>query len=652
MTASLKGALHLVENFGLHVFPLSKNSKIPIRNLKWREVSTNDHAQVRAWALAHPGCNFAVDCEKSGITVIDIDRKKDSNGFDSIRKLIEEHGSLPPTLSVDTPSNGRHVFYKGLTKTSQSLMGKGIDTRSKGGYVVAPGSRIGEKSYRILKSHLEIAKAPKWIGSLLQAEKREKNPVGEGEIVEGERNGRLTSLAGSARSQGCGDQEILALLLTANEERVRPPLPRHEIETIVKSVLRYPVEHAKTLSDLEAEVMEKDIPFLFSGADVTPSSRLRIPWVAEGRYAKGYLTVCVAKGGVGKTLFMFSDLLGISAGRDLLGYGAKIEKTNTWLHSTEDSRMDLERRLLAARQAHGISAEDASGFYLSSGRDMGFNLAFMEKGKVVKNLVDIEVIKKTIRRNSIGLFAIDPFSGAHGLDENSNAHMVFVKNILNEIAEETGCAVIAVHHARKSSSDGVEASRGASALTDGARTVLMFSEFTKEDGERFGVDHPEKYTRVSFVKSNNASMEKCKTIFFEKKSLEIPEIGETAAAVPFVPETHSLVAGEKEKSEDAAKVIGLRNDLTIDDLKGAIDDSLSGVKETMAWNQAVKLIRDATGFDQEGISLKAIELRIRRMIDKGGGVLDTGHVCLKQSRERNKSLVIFPSKGVEPLWDG
>jgi putative DNA primase/helicase len=59
------------------------------------------------------------------------------------------------------------------------------------------------------------------------------------EFLEGERNTKLTSLAGRLRYSGLGEEAIFAVLMAENEERCVPPLDESELQTIARSVSRY-----------------------------------------------------------------------------------------------------------------------------------------------------------------------------------------------------------------------------------------------------------------------------------------------------------------------------------------------------------------------------------------------------------------------------
>ena len=408
---------------------------------------------------------------------------------------------------------------------------------------------------------------------------------------------------------------------------------------------------------------------------------LKIPWVAEGRYARGYLTVGIAKGGVGKTMLLFTDLIGISLGEDLLNFGTKIEKSNTWLHSTEDDDVDLKRRAIGAALAHELEVKDLGGFFLSSGRKKNLKIAIMANNQPIANTPHINAIKKTIKDNKIGVFVLDPFSGCHGLSENDNTHMVMVKDILNDIAEECRCSVVVVHHSRKKNGKGgheVEDARGASALTDGARTVLVFNEMTEEEGTKLSVKNYTRFVQINFVKSNNAPPELTRPIWFEKKSFQDKQVGTVGAAVAWSPLCNELVEDDNGRETSKNDIIDSGNSGGGDDwldlsplplpegdsasellqgekaplasealpedpdkiaravLHDAIDDGLTGLNKMVAADEVAKRLKKHLPTDT---SLESIRISLLRRT-KNGRVIDTKTIKIKRARDGIR-LVVF-----------
>ena len=77
---------------------------------------------------------------------------------------------LPRTFSVSTPSGGLHLYFTApknapLGNTAGKL-GKHVDTRGIGGYVVGPGSVCSGRFY-VVVDHAPIAPLPTWITELL-----------------------------------------------------------------------------------------------------------------------------------------------------------------------------------------------------------------------------------------------------------------------------------------------------------------------------------------------------------------------------------------------------------------------------------------------------------------------------------------------------
>jgi len=81
------------------------------------------------------------------------------NGIQTWHDLCQKHGIKGTTLLVNTPSGGRHLYYKTgrgdfKVKNSVNKLGPGIDVRAMGGYVLVPPSMIGGKPYTWVKNRM------------------------------------------------------------------------------------------------------------------------------------------------------------------------------------------------------------------------------------------------------------------------------------------------------------------------------------------------------------------------------------------------------------------------------------------------------------------------------------------------------------------
>lgn len=98
-----------------------------------------DPDQIRTWWTAYPNAMIGLNCGKSGIFAVDID-KKNVNGLDTYSKWdINDSAGLQSI----TPSGGMHIIFKGTGKTSTNAK-TGIDTRGEGGFIILPPSKILE----------------------------------------------------------------------------------------------------------------------------------------------------------------------------------------------------------------------------------------------------------------------------------------------------------------------------------------------------------------------------------------------------------------------------------------------------------------------------------------------------------------------------
>ena len=147
---------------GIFKFPCASGLKVPALQGSWREHATADAGQHAAW-LAED-YNLAVDCERSGWAVIDVDGGE--IGEDSLAALEAAHGPLPPTLENRTRSGGRHLIFYGSIPSSVGKLGPKLDVRSRGGYVLVPPSEVEGSPYSLLHDR-PIAMLPTWVGDVL-----------------------------------------------------------------------------------------------------------------------------------------------------------------------------------------------------------------------------------------------------------------------------------------------------------------------------------------------------------------------------------------------------------------------------------------------------------------------------------------------------
>ena len=161
LKTQLEIALYLAL-LGFYVFPVCSRTHLSLGNLvrakhpfygfKWKERSSNDPDKIREMWREYPDGVVAIHCGKSGLLVIDPDRKAgEADGVAAWSLIWEVYPFCwghcdPHPLVVRTPNNGEHWYFRQpagrepLGDSRGNLPG-GIDVRGAG-YVLAPGAVI------------------------------------------------------------------------------------------------------------------------------------------------------------------------------------------------------------------------------------------------------------------------------------------------------------------------------------------------------------------------------------------------------------------------------------------------------------------------------------------------------------------------------
>ncbi|MFD3979414.1 bifunctional DNA primase/polymerase [Streptomyces griseus] len=261
-THLLNAALDAAER-GWHVFPLRPADKRPALHgetacsgtgdcagghRKWEQRATTDPDRIRA-AWSAGAFNVGLATGPSGLVVVDLDpvKAKDPkgtpDGVTSLQALCERAGqTVPATYRTRTASGGHHLYFTTPAGVrlgnSAGRLGKHIDTRAHGGYVVAAGSILPHGAYEVVDPTAPVP-LPEWLYALLAPRQPSRGLTVAPVPVRASRYAAAALRAETAAVAGAGEGVRNWTLVRAARALGRfipsGDLARHEIEQALNS---------------------------------------------------------------------------------------------------------------------------------------------------------------------------------------------------------------------------------------------------------------------------------------------------------------------------------------------------------------------------------------------------------------------------------
>jgi len=489
VTTKLDTALGLAAR-GFKVFPIAPGKKTPPLVKDWPKKATNVTQHLAPWWHDKwPNANIGIHCE--GLLVIDIDTKK---GGDDAFEFLRMSMDLPATFVTETPTGGRHVFYRlpdnhpGVPNGVESL-GKGLDVRSTNGYVVAPGSDIDGTVYSVRRDN-PIALAPTALVQKLGEFTKRERPVDvnvpdappsvterarewlakqEGAVEGQGGDARTFTVACGLRDLGVSKEQALELLTEWND-RCSPPWTPNELGVKVDNAYNYGQNEPGV-----AAALPDDFPVVPESSTIAPKSSTIAPkpstkaqrlsdfanterkgpgYLVKGLLQKASYAVGYGAPSEGKT-FVFLDI-GYHVAAGLPWMGAKTH-AGLVLHLAYEGAGGLVKRAKALRQKYGN--KDVPLYVVNAAFNLREKPGRQELGQLIAELPEKPV-----------LIVIDTLARAlMGGDENSAQDVGAFNSAIAALIESTGACVLVIHHSGKNKGAGA---RGSSALLGAIDTEL------------------------------------------------------------------------------------------------------------------------------------------------------------------------------------
>jgi hypothetical protein len=481
----LAAALRYAE-LGYRVFPCVPGTSKPLTEHGFHDAST-DAEQIERWWTRYPLANVAISTE--GLLVVDIDPSEEGkpNPWPSDPN---QSVSLATAGAVSvTPRGGRHyVFRKPFGKTwrcTTSKLAPHVDTRTDGGYIVAPPSQRPDGQYcwapdLELSVPLEhLPEPPIWledmldqlIGSRNKSSAKDFNEARQAEtgseaggIPDGQRNDTLFKIACNLRRNGLTEDQIADLLLRTNELACKPPLEEKEVRRIAKSAAEYEPENGSKTPQI-APVCLNDL--------VARYPDLRPP-VIHGLLRQGETMNIISAPKIGKSWLVTDLALAVATGRQWLDTFL-CEQGNVLIIDNElHGETSAHRIPMVAKFRHIDLGEVGDRVFVQNLRghwhdifSLGSYFSSLEPNKFKVVILD-------------AMYRFMPKE----MDENDNGTMANIYNAIDRYADKLGCCFVIIHHTSKGNQSGksvTDVGAGAGAQSRATDTHLVLRPHENDD---------------------------------------------------------------------------------------------------------------------------------------------------------------------------
>ena len=466
----------LIDRYGFYLFPVK--GKTPL--VKWKGESTNVKEKIKAWENLPGRTGWGIDCEKSGIAVIDVDSGKVAGALERLQGLEFEHGELPQTLTIRTTSGGLHMVYKGAIKNSaSSKLGIGLDTRGSGGFVVAAGS----PGYDIIGDH-PIAGIPGWVVGLAgNAVDRQVHALPPTRVdldsdtaialatrflhsvepaIEGLGGDMQTfKTACGVRDYGVSKSVALSLMLEHWNDTCSPPWTPEDLERKIANAYSYASEpigaanpevvfpsfDAGAASPESATAMK---PLFIDAADLI-NRKLKVNYLIRGLVETPTTGLIFGASESGKSMVAIDMCMSVVHGMPWFG---KASTKGRVLYFNGEGHTGFQRRIMGWLQHKGMpNVMERGSLSITQRRIDISDKSVMALEPHIKADIDkygplSMIVVDTVARHMVG-------------DENKVEDMSKFLNALDYLKDRFNCVVYAVHHTGKGSQ---EYSRGSSAI--------------------------------------------------------------------------------------------------------------------------------------------------------------------------------------------
>lgn len=483
MTDDVRAMAVKLASMGLPVFRIKAGEKTPLEKGFYDKANADPEIVGKRFTDIDGtpiNCNVGVLCNSSlpdgrRLHVIDVDAKNGKKGLETLEQL-KQRGLNTDTLTVRTPSGGIHLYYGAPADwpelgNSEQKLGPGVDTRGYHGYVVGPGSVVGNKPYELVRNG-QIATLEPWMLELLQSrksfedkstwlcepdlpknvERATDHAAGYPRAEEGARNAQLFVLAKDMRKFGVSHE--LAKAIIFEQWPTASGLSEDEFEKTVRSAYDGPQMEPAGVWDADAQFDDihesvdetaTQSPAAIAKARFTFETigDLRklpaLKWLVGGWMQDGGVGIVYGRYGSGKSFMMFDLAMHLAHGkREWHSYALPGVASDVLVIASEGKDGFIDR-IDAFKTAYGIQEDTDKLVFMRQSVNFMNDVEFKALSEAIKDsgrkfrLVIIDTVQRTIP----------------GADQNTQESIGLFMDRCRRLGAVTGATTIGVHHENK-----------------------------------------------------------------------------------------------------------------------------------------------------------------------------------------------------------
>jgi hypothetical protein len=467
---------------GFAAFALKANAKVPNTSRGFKDATTNPD-WIRTQLQAPDAGNYGIVwlTTEDPLLAFDLD---DGGGADRpwrdrILDLIERLGPLPATKSTNTPSGGRHVFYRWPASVpippGDELFGFTVRWPGRG-YLVGPGSMIDGRAYEPGPVR-EIAELPaRWVEAAVAehgASRRNGHAPATGTIVvdggfalperipSGRRYATVRDYVASRYNAGLDVDELWQLVRTQVAPRFTQPKTEDDLRADFERVIAKIGERLGPPRNVPKGPRPAEV-IAASSIDAADLLELDIPplqWIVRDLIPEG-TTVLAAPPKVGKSCLVYQVAVEVAVGGQL--FDRPVEQGDVLYLALEDGKRRGQMRLRNALEGRAMPRNRL---------EVRWSAAKIGEG------LEEEIVAWLDEHPAARLVAIDTLQKARARgDSRRNAYEVDVEDLgrIQSLFRDRPVALVVVHHSKKEAGDDFLASvSGTYGITGSADTTLV-----------------------------------------------------------------------------------------------------------------------------------------------------------------------------------